>query len=125
MTGESCSPSQLNHVREHISQWKEIANSGRNFVALGDANLCALSWNDQNFRYKELSDEVLNFLLNESCFQLVKKPTRIQSVAGTLQKSCLDHVSTNIPEKCNIPEVFSKGSSDHFPVMVTKLNQRL
>ena len=80
---------------------------------------------DQNIRYKELSDEVLNFLLNESCFQLVKKPTRIQSVAGTLQKSCLDHVSTNIPEKCNIPEVFSEGSSDHFPVMVTKFSREV
>ena len=125
VTGESNSTSQLNHIRQHISQWKEIANSGRNFVALGDTNLCALSWNDQNFRHKELSEEVLNFLLSESCFQLVNKPTRIQSVAGNLHTSCLDHVSTNIPEKCSIPEIFSEGSSDHFPVMVTKFSREV
>ena len=123
VTGESSSNSQLNHIKQHISQWKEIADSNRNFVALGDANLCALSWNEQHFRYKELSEEVLNFLLEESCFQLVNKPTRVQSVAGNIQKSCLDHVTTNIPEKCSIPEVFNEGSSDHLPVMVTKFSR--
>ena len=46
-------------------------------------------------------------------------------MAGFLQKYCLDHVLTNIPEKCTTPEVFSKGSSDHFPVMVTKLNREV
>ena len=49
VTGESNNSSQLNHMKQHIRQWREIANSGRNFVALGDANLCSLSWNDPNF----------------------------------------------------------------------------
>ena len=110
-------------MQQHVNQWKEIADSGRNFVTPGDANLCALSWNVPNFRYKELSDEVLNFLLGESCFQLVNKHTRVINVSGNFQKSCLDHVTTNIPEKCNIPEVFNEGSSDHLPVMVTKLSR--
>ena len=82
VTGESNNSSQLNHMKQHIRQWREIANSGRNFVALGDANLCSLSWNDPNFRHKELADEVQNFLLGESCFQLVNKATRIQTVGG-------------------------------------------
>ena len=112
-------------MKQHISQWKEIVDSGRNFVALGDANLCALSWNEQNFTHKELADEVTNFLLSESCFQLVNKATRVQSVGGRLQKSCLDHITTNIPEKCSIPEVFNEGSSDHLPVMVTKFSREL
>ena len=63
VTGESDTSSQLHHIRQHISQWREIVHSGRNFIALGDANMCALSWNEQNFRYKELADEVQNFLL--------------------------------------------------------------
>ena len=49
VTGESDSSSQFHHIRQHISQWREIVNLGRNFVALGDANLCALSWDEQNF----------------------------------------------------------------------------
>ena len=87
VTGESDSTSQLNYMQQHVNQWKEIADSGRNFVTLGDANLCALSWNEPNFRYKELSDEVLNFLLGESCFQLVNKHTRVINVSGNFQKS--------------------------------------
>ena len=86
VTGESSHNSQLNYIKQHISQWKEIVDSNRNFVTLGDANLCALSWNDQNVRYKELSEEVINFHLEESCFQLVNKPTRVQSVEGNFQK---------------------------------------
>ena len=43
VTGEPNSNSQLTHIKQHISQWKEIAKSDRIFVALGDANLCALS----------------------------------------------------------------------------------
>ena len=66
-----------------------------------------------------------SILLRESCFQLVDKYTRIQSVSGSLQYSCLDHVTTNVPEKCNIPEVFSSLSSDHLPVMVTKLSHEV
>merc|ERR1711984_60414 len=50
---------------------------------------------------------------------------RTQSVAGILQKSCLDHITTNVPEKCSIPEVFHEGSSDHCPVMVTKLSREV
>ena len=125
VTEESDSSSQLTLMKQHISQWKEIADSGGNFVALGDANLCALSWNDQNFRYKELADEVQNFLLEESCFQLVNKATRIQTVGGRIQKSCLDHITTNIPEKCSDPEVFNEGSSDHLPIMVTKFSREV
>ena len=112
-------------MKQHINQWREIADSGRNFVILGDANLCALSWNDPNFTHKELAEVVNNFLLEESCFQLVNKATRVQTVGGQLKKSCLDHITTNVPERCSIPDVFNEGSSDHLPVMVTKFSREL
>ena len=32
-------------------------------------------------------------------------------------------MTTNVPERCNIPEVFTVGSSDHLPVMVTKYSR--
>ena len=40
-----------------------------------------------------------------------------------MQLSCLDHITTNVPEKCNTPEVLSALSSDHHPVMVTKFSR--
>ena len=105
VTGESDGASQLLHLKQHISQWEKLVRSGRQFVALGDANICAMTWNDHNYRLKELATEIQTFLLQESCSQLVNKYTRIQSNAGSLQKSCLDHVTTNVPEKCSVPEV--------------------
>ena len=65
-----------------------------------------MTWNDENFRNKNLSEEIHQFLLEESCFQIVNKYTRVQEVDGNLQRSCLDHVTTNVPEKCSVPEVF-------------------
>ena len=82
-----------------------------------------MHWNDPNFRNKNLSTHIQTFLLRESCSQLVNKYTRVQSVSGVLQRACLDHVTTNVPEKCNVPEVFTSGSSDHMPVMVTKFSR--
>ena len=37
--------------------------------------------------------------------------------------SCLDHVTTNVPEKCSIPEVLLTQSSDHMPILVTKYSR--
>ena len=79
VTGEGDNNSQLAHLKQHISQWQELVDTGRNFVALGDANLCAKSWNENNFRYKELANEVQNFLLCETCSQIVNKFTRVQN----------------------------------------------
>ena len=123
VTGESDVNSQLVNLKKHIKQWVEIVATGRSFVALGDANLCAKTWNDPDFKFKDMANEVQNFLLQDSCSQLVNKFTRVQKVGDTLQKSCLDHVTTNVPEKCKVPEVFSCGSSDHLPVMVTKYSR--
>ena len=44
-------------------------------------------------------------------------------LAGVLQRSCIDHVTTNVPEKCGVPEVLSAGTSDHLPVIVTKFSR--
>ena len=122
VTGENDNASQLAYLKKHIKQWKDIPATCRDFVTLGDANLCAKTWNDSDYKYKDMSNEVQNFLLNESCFQLVTKYTRVQKVGESLQKSCLDHVITNLHEKCNVPFLFSSGSSDHLPVLVTKFS---
>ena len=123
MTGESDNASQLVQLQQHVGQWEALVRSGRKFISLGDANVCAMHWNDPNFRNKNLSTQIQTFLLCESCSQLVNKYTRVQSVSGVLQRSCIDHVTTNVPEKCSVPEVFTSGSSDHMPVMVTKFSR--
>ena len=125
VTGESNPNSQVLHLQQHLSQLQHLVQRNRQVVALGDVNVCALNWNEPNYRHKNLANEIQNFLLNESCFQIVDRYTRIQSALGNLQYSCLDHVITNVPEKCNVPEVFSSMSSDHLPIMVTKLSHEI
>ena len=70
VTGEGDAPSQLAHLRKHISQWQEIANTGRNFVTLGDANLCALTWNETDYKLKDLSNEVQCSIFVNHAFNL-------------------------------------------------------
>ena len=125
ITGESDNQSQLTDLKTHIKQWTELCRTSKSFVALGDANLCALRWNNNDFKHKDLAHEVQQFLLDESCYQITNKYTRIQGNNFELQQSCLDHVTTNVPEKCNIPEVFPVGSSDHLPIMVTKFSREV
>ena len=57
VTGKNDVNSQLVNLKKHIKQWVEIGATGRNFVALGDANLCAKTWNDPDFKYKDMANE--------------------------------------------------------------------
>ena len=125
VTREEDNASQVAHHKLHINQWEDIASAERNFVCLGDANLCALSWNEADYKHKNLANKTQTFVLRESCSQIVNRFTRIQKVGNQLQKSCLDHVTTNVPEKCSVPQVFPFGSSDHLPVMVTKFSREV
>ena len=123
VTGDDSQNGLISDLKLHVEQWTELAETRKDFVLLGDANLCTLSWNEPNYQHKELADQIQQFLVDESCFQIVNKVTRVQNVRGALQKSCLDHITTNVPEKCGLPEVFPSGSSDHLPIMVTKYNR--
>ena len=123
VTGDSSMTGQQERLVRHISQWKQLASQGRDFVSLGDANLCALSWNDPDYRHKNLASQVQSFCLEENCHQLVNGFTRIQSYGNTVQQSCLDHITTNVPDKCSIPEISAGGMSDHMAVIITKYSR--
>ena len=88
---------------------------------MGDANLCALRWMDEDYEQKTLSDMVHEFLMESSCSQLVKENTRSEVIQGNIvSKTCIDHCYTNTPEKVSKPEVISVGTSDHLGIVVTK-----
>ena len=56
----------------------------------------------------------------ENCSQLIDNFTRIRSVNGVLQRSCLDHATVNCVGKMSQPEVIWVGQSDHLGVLITK-----
>ena len=83
------------------------------------------TWNNQDYREKELATQLHDFLHTESCTQLVHSYTRIQKYGNNLQKSSLDHVITNVPDKCSPPEIIAGGDSDHMAVIVTKFSREV
>ena len=105
--------------------WKNLASKDRDVLILGDVNLCALSWENENYEKKNMANIIQDFLLEESFFQLVKQFTRSENVRGGISRSCLDHIYTNTPGKCDTPKVESAGNSDHLAVLITKYSKEL
>ena len=93
---------------------------------MGDANLCAIAWNEPDYDKRNLSSIIQDFLLEESFFQLVKQHTRSETArGGGVSSSCLDHMYTNAPNKCDTPKVVSAGDSDHLAVLFTKFSKEV
>ena len=63
-----------NHERLHrmTKQWRSLAAIKNDTVYLGDANLCAKKWNDDNNNLKDHAETVQTFLVETSSTQLVK-----------------------------------------------------
>ena len=94
---------------------------------MGDTNLCALSWNENDYEAskKVLANCVQEHLLEESSYQIVQDFARSEMTRSGLSRSCLDHIYTNAPAKCEKPKVESAGDSDHLAVIVHKFTKEL
>ena len=122
ISGDNSQTGQIERLTRHVHLWKSLASQNRDIVLLGDANMCALSWNDVDYpaEKKALANIVNDFYLEESFAQLVDKPTRTELRGNSIQKSCIDHISTNSTGKCSAPEVIAGGDSDHMVVKHSK-----
>ena len=115
---------QVERLSRQANHWKSLSTGNRDVVCLGDVNLCAKKWNDENFAQKELSTIVHDYLLETSSTQLVKGFTRSETgQSGEITRSCIDHCYTNTPEKVSEPELVAVGSSDHLGVFVKKFTR--
>ena len=122
VSGDESSAGQIERITRQVNLWRLLANKDRDVVLLGDANLCALSWNDVDYpsEKKALANIINDFYLEESFAQLVDKYTRTELRGSTIQKGCLDHITSNSPGKCKAPDVIAAGNSDHLAVMILK-----
>ena len=55
--------SQGERLKRHINHWKTLHAGGRDTIILGDANMCALKWEEEDFHHKELALQVQEYLL--------------------------------------------------------------
>ena len=73
ITGENTQESQIQNLRKLMNVWQRATDSTKDFVSLGDMNLCALSWNQNGFIHSTLADVVQDFMLSENCHQLINE----------------------------------------------------
>ena len=125
VSGDSSQASQINRLVRQRDYWRSLYTQNRDVICLGDANLCALSWHETTFEAskKVLANIVQEHLLEESSYQIVKHFTRSELNRNGVTRSCLDHIYTNTPGKCDKPIVESAGDSDHLAVIVTKFSK--
>ena len=123
ISGLNDQASQLDRMTRQIEHWKSLFRGGRDVVVLGDSNLCAKQWNDQNYNMKHISNKVQDFLLEETCEQLVTDLTRSEIANGVVQSSCIDHCYSDSGQKISGPFVEAVGNSDHLGVRIIKYSK--
>ena len=121
VTGLEDQASQLERQARQINHWKSLYSKTRDVLILGDANLCCFKWNAATYQHKPLAEELQDFLLQTSSFQVIKDYTRSEICNNGLTRSCIDHCYTDAPEKLSKILVEPAGDSDHLAVVVTKL----
>ena len=76
-TGRRDMMSQVSELEALLDVWRNCTNDPNNkdFLALGDKNLCALKWDSQNYEYKDLANKLKDFMNEEDFFQVVNDYT--------------------------------------------------
>ena len=118
----------MNSQKERLSRltqyWKNLTLDGSDLLLLGDANLCAKIWEEDSYRHKVLAQQVQDFLMESSCYQIINKDTRIGSGVDREVCSAIPyHCYTYVPEKIAETKVVCVGSSDHMGFIVKKLSK--
>ena len=124
--GRKDSKNQEDDLALLLDIWRNCtASVDKDFVALGDMNLCAKRWDEQDYQHKELANKLKDFMNEENCAQLVDSYTRIRSVGGNIQRSCIDHATVNCVNKITAPIIVGVGKSDHLGVILTKASKEV
>ena len=127
ITKENSQESQQKCLDLQIKYWESLYTQNKITIIMGDANLCAMTWNDEDYNAskKVLANRLQDHLLEVSSSQLVQEFTRSEMSASGLTRSCIDHVYSNSPLKCSTPELVSAGDSDHLAVFFTKYTREI
>ena len=125
VTGLGDKQSQNEDLTKLTNIWRRFTSTDRDFVSLGDMNICSKRLEDENYAHSDLADILQEFLLSENCSQLVNQFTRIRSVNGIIQRSCLDHIISNCVSKMSQPEIHGVGKSDHLGISISRSSKEI
>ena len=125
VTGKNDYAAQLADLSLLSDIWRRCLAEDKDFVAMGDANVCAMQWDQPGYTHAQLADIIKDFMLEENCCQVVDNYTRIRLVDGIIQRSCLDHVLVNCVDKISSVEIHGVGKSDHMGILTTKYSREV
>ena len=115
---------QRERLRRQVQLWRNFQNNSHDVIIMGDANLCALKWEEEGYQHRELADFILDYLGDINGSQIVTGNTHMSAGGGVGDSSsCLDHCYTNVPEKIVSTKVVPVGNSDHLGIVVKKLTK--
>ena len=58
----NCQASQIQRLIRQIDHWKQLSASNNDVLVMGDANVCAFKWNDEDYNLKNISNHISDFL---------------------------------------------------------------
>ena len=124
--------SQRQYLARFLNQWEEGLNhSGpaepNEVHVVGDMNIDVLEgkWLRPDYHLVSLSQQLQSICNANNFSQLVTEPTRSQfnSIRGTTEISCIDHVYTNYKYRCSKVNVEAFGGSDHDLLFYTRFSK--
>ena len=125
VTGESSPAAQNKYLERLTNIWRRATAQDKDFLALGDTNICAKKIDDPNYVHRDLAETFKDFLFEENCYQIIDDFTRIRMVNNQVQRSSLDHITVNCIDKISKPEILGIGQSDHLGLLVVKKTREL
>ena len=80
VTGKQSQEDQFKDLELLMKVWRRASDENKDFIASGDMNLCSKRWDETGYIHSNLADLVKDFMLEESCYQLVNDNTRMLMV---------------------------------------------
>ena len=114
-------PEQVEQIEEYCQQINSANRTSDKVIILGDANLCAEKWSEENYKRKSVAQPLIQ-CLNQNGMDINKVGVTFQadhSSNGRVAESALDHAytSTTIKNTIRIKKL-QNSSGDHLPVVV-------
>ena len=115
-------PTQLMNLKKFTEQIEEIAREKKPIVILGDANLCTNKWDNEDYKLKQLSNELKGTLaqggLKIEDIGYTYLADRL-TLEGKIIESALDHIYTRLEnEDKACVEKLEESSTDHVPITI-------
>ena len=110
--GKSTHTDQKKRLQDLIDKAEKAAEEKTEIILMGDINVNVGTMNVSG-EQRELKKIIETFSIKNNITQLVNEYTRSRVVGGTLQKSIIDHLYTNMPESISNLKQINTASSDH------------